>query len=534
MASYTAEQLQQSFGIPAASAQALLSTLNTISSSASEREGSGGVDNNFSPVSPEISGLGFDGLDPGGFDADASIGATTSTSGFSGFSGLGDTVSSALGGLNPSVNVDTPFGDFSVSVADVAMGLGLGAFTGVPGLGMVANAIGSAFGPSTGTAFGMGEQTGSGISGGQVSGYGSTQGGPTGLGINAYGQAVDPNAEAVMGMANDAAAAAAQQAEVSAAATADAMGEGVAADAAAAAAAASANAAAEGVGGGTGVGGADSGDTSGSGVGGGGGEESGWADGGIMQLGGYSANQRPSVDTSNFYLRTPEQGFSLRTSPATFGEGNQPATGSSPSPEERLNFTGNYGRSTSEVTPQAKGIPQEAIDYFRLKNQEEKSTSYNVGIRAMFPDGVVPDFIDRVLRPKSANASFGQSESTFQNVQGDTFTNSDRRRGIGGQGQILRGMFRDNAPTVGGQYFEPNKFDKQISGNVNIPVRKGNLNLSAAKLINEGRGNSESYRAALNHPVGPGNISAEGKFYRDPETGQDENSFGVRFRVPLN
>ena len=506
MASYTAEQLQQSFGIPAASAQALLSTLNTISSSASEREGSGGVDNNFSPVSPEISGLGFDGLDPGGFDADASIGATTSTSGFSGFSGLGDTVSSALGGLNPSVNVDTPFGDFSVSVADVAMGLGLGAFTGVPGLGMVANAIGSAFGPSTGTAFGMGEQTGSGISGGQVSGYGSTQGGPTGLGINAYGQAVDPNAEAVMGIAADVANTADTQAGMGA------VGDGGAA-AAAAAAAASADAAAEGVGGGTGVGGADSGDTSGSGVGGGGGEESGWADGGIMQLGSYSANQRPGAETSNFYLRTPDQGIPLGDS---------------------ASVTGNYGRSTSEVTPEALGIPQEAIDYFRLKNQKQKSTDYNVGIRAMFPDGVVPDFIDRVLRPKSANASFGQSESTFQNVQGDTFTNSDRRRGIGGQGQILRGMFGNDAPTVGVQYYEPNKFDKQISGNVNIPVRKGNLNLSAAKLINEGRGNSESYRAALNHPVGPGNISAEGKFYRDPETGQDENSFGVRFRVPLN
>ena len=298
MASYTAEQLQQSFGIPAASAQALLSTLNTISSSASEREGSGGVDNNFSPVSPEISGLGFDGLDPGGFDADASIGSTTSTSGFS---GLGDTVSSALSGLNPSVDVDTPFGDFSVSVADVAMGLGLGAFTGVPGLGMVANAIGSAFGPSTGTAFGMGEQTGSGISGGQVSGYGSTQGGPTGLGINAYGQAVDPNAEAVTGLAADVAAAAQAQAEASAQATADAMGEGVAADAAAAAAAASANAAAEGVGGGTGVGGADSGDTSGSGVGGGGGEESGWADGGIVQLQAPQQNNQSNTGIDSMF-----------------------------------------------------------------------------------------------------------------------------------------------------------------------------------------------------------------------------------------
>jgi len=249
MASYTAEQLQQSFGIPAASAQALLSRLNTISSSASEGEGSGGVANSFSPVSPGISGLGFSGLNLGGFDADASIGPTTSTSGFSGFGDsfgestaneegfgntVGDTVGSAISGIGDTVgsalssSFSTPFGD--VSVGDVALSLGLGAFTGVPGLGMVANAIGSAFGPSTGTAFGIGEQTGSGVSQGQQSAYGSTTGGPTDLGINAYGQAVDPNAEAVTGIDADAQAAAEAQAEAAALATADAIGFGLADD----------------------------------------------------------------------------------------------------------------------------------------------------------------------------------------------------------------------------------------------------------------------------------------------------------------
>ena len=241
---------------------------------------------------------------------------------------------------------------------------------------------------------------------------------------------------------------------------------------------------------------------------------------GIMSLGGYSANQPAiGVNTTNFNVRTPDQGISF----GRFG-GDTPI----------LNATGNYGASTTEVTPGALGIPQEAIDYFRLENQKQKSTSYNIGIRSMFPDGVVPDFIDRVLRPKSVNASFGQSESTFQNVQGDTFTNSDRSRGIGGQGQILRGMFRNDAPIVGFQYDEPNKFDKQISGNVNFPVGKGNIDLSAVKYINENRDNSESFKAGVNYPVGPGTISAEGEFYRDPETGQDENRFGARFRVPLN
>jgi len=235
---------------------------------------------------------------------------------------------------------------------------------------------------------------------------------------------------------------------------------------------------------------------------------------GIMSLGGYSANQPAiGVNTTNFNVRTPDQGISF----GRFG-GDTPI----------LNATGNYGASTTEVTPGALGIPQEAIDYFRLENQKQKSTSYNIGIRSMFPDGVVPDFIDRVLRPKSVNASFGQSESTFQNVQGDTFTNSDRRRGIGGQGQVLRAMFENNAPTVGVQYFEPNKYDKQISGNVNIPVGEGNLDLSAKKYINEGRDNSESFKAGLNYPVGPGTASIEAE--RTPD---GENRGMVRYRIPI-
>ena len=434
----------------------------------------------------EQSSLGIEGLGFGNVP-------NSSTSGFSGF---GDTVGSAISGVGDTVgsalssSFSTPFGD--VSVGDVALSLGLSAFTGIPGLGLAANAIGSAFGPSTGTAFGIGEQTGSGVSQGQQSAYGSTTGGPTDLGINAYGQAVDPNAEAVTGIDADAQAAAEAQAEVAALATADAIGFGLADDYA------------DDIG--------DDGGASGSAPGAEmGGSE--FRDGGIMQLGGYSVDQQPGAETSNFYLRTPEQGIDF----GSFG-----------GDKNLLNLTGKYGRSISEVTPEALGIPQEAIDYFRLENQKQKSTSYNIGIRSMFPDGVVPDFIDRVLRPKSVNASFGQSESTFQNVQGDTFTNSDRRRGIGGQGQVLRAMFENNAPTVGVQYFEPNKYDKQISGNVNIPVREGNLDLSAKKYINEGRDNSESFKAGLNYPVGPGTASIEAE--RTPD---GENRGMVRYRIPI-
>jgi len=593
MASYTAEQLQQSFGIPAASAQALLSRLNTISSSASEGEGSGGVANSFSPVSPGISGLGFSGLNLGGFDADASIGPTTSTSGFSGFGDsfgestaneegfgntVGDTVGSAISGIGDTVgsalssSFSTPFGD--VSVGDVALSLGLSAFTGIPGLGLVAQGIAGLMGPSQSNALGQTQQSGVGNLSIDAFGnpVGSTRGDISAMTAFNVTPGVNRGLQDPMGVIGGFGSTGdAQDSGSQDSGSGDAPGAGTDAG---------------NVGHGAGEGTAEEGEgdpgQADSSMGGISGEEDGvsggFADGGIMQLGGSepnptaaqalgfepnptdvgimgksptydnmlaqrqigqlggsSTNQpRLGVDTSNFYLRTPEQGFSLRTSPATFGEGNQPATGSSPSPEERLNFTGNYGRSTSEVTPQAMGIPQEAIDYFRLKNQEEKSTSYNVGIRAMFPDGVVPDFMDRVLRPESANVSFGQTESESRYVQGDTSTSSDRSRGIGGQGQVLRAMFGDDAPTVGFQYYEPKKFDKQISGNVNIPVGKGNLDFSAARNINEGRDNSESFKAGLNLPVGFGTISADGEFYRDPETGQDENRFGARLRVPLN
>ena len=136
--------------------------------------------------------------------------------------GLGITGTN-FSGINPSVDVSTPMGNVNISLADVAKSAAISAVTGVPGLGMAANAIGNAFGPSTGTSFDVGQQTGSGISSGQQTAYGTTTGGPTDLGFNAYGQAVDPSAEATSETSASVAEAAA---EAQAQATADAMGYG--------------------------------------------------------------------------------------------------------------------------------------------------------------------------------------------------------------------------------------------------------------------------------------------------------------------
>jgi hypothetical protein len=161
-------------------------------------------------------------------------------------------------GQSADVGPGMSLGSFDEPVADLGFGafnptpmsLGLTALGMVPGpIGMIANVanigrgLANIMGPSVP---------------GQVTGFGTTTGGPTGLGIDVTGQAVDPNMEAVAGLAE-------AQAEMDAAA---------------------ANAAAEGVGGGTGVGGVDAStdDVSGSGIGSSGAEESGYADGGMIDF----------------------------------------------------------------------------------------------------------------------------------------------------------------------------------------------------------------------------------------------------------
>ena len=201
-----------------------------------------------------------------------------------------------------------------------------------------------------------------------------------------------------------------------------------------------------------------------------------------MDLGGYRKNNSSEgVGTTNLSFRTPPQGVSF----GRFG-GDTPL----------FNVRGDVNRDASEVTPQSMGIPPEIVDRFRLQNQQQKSNTYNVGISAnlsaMFPNGV-PGFIGKVLRPESANVSFGQSESEFKNVAGDTFTSSNRSRGIGGQGRVLLGMFGNNAPTVGVQYFEPNKSDRSYSGSINIPMDRGNVSLYGSRSRNEGRPNDTTF-----------------------------------------
>tara|TARA_R110002051_G_scaffold174216_1_gene244527 strand:+ start:92 stop:685 length:594 start_codon:yes stop_codon:yes gene_type:complete len=185
-----------------------------------------------------------------------------------------------------------------------------------------------------------------------------------------------------------------------------------------------------------------------------------------QNLGGYQRDQSvPGVDARRFSVRTPQEGIPVG---------------------DILRLSGDYGQSSVEVTPQAMGIPQEAIDFFRLQNQQQKSKSYNVGITAFFPPGAVPEFMENVLRPTQARASFGQTRQSFSDITGREQAMSDRRRGIGGQAVLFGG------PTVDVQYEEPNKFDRRFEGSVAIPTERGIVSLYGSRALNEGRPNESS------------------------------------------
>ena len=88
-------------------------------------------------------------------------------------------------------------------------------------------------------------------------------------------------------------------------------------------------------------------------------------------------------------------------------------------------------------------------------------------------------------------------------------------------------MFGENAPTVGVQYLEPNRKDKNISANMNFSLGDGIINLEAARAINEGRDNQNSFKAGFNYPVGPGTASIEGERTAD---GENRGMLGYRYK----
>ena len=108
----------------------------------------------------------------------------------------------AIDAVTPTVpgTIGTVVGN--LAAPGLTIGQGLLSFNPVGfAAGLLANAIFGGKDEVVAPGFAVGQQTGSGISGGQVSGSGTATGGATGLGMNVYGQEVDPNAEAVTGLA---------------------------------------------------------------------------------------------------------------------------------------------------------------------------------------------------------------------------------------------------------------------------------------------------------------------------------------------
>ena len=200
------------------------------------------------------------------------------------------------------------------------------------------------------------------------------------------------------------------------------------------------------------------------------------------KIGSFSSSNQDGTKESNFNIRTPSGGL----------------------PVGPLNFSGNYFLGSSERTPEALGMPSEFVRFMQEKgtpveNLEIDESSYNVGIAAYLPGKVLPEFMEKVLRPEKFNVSYGQSKQEVTTPFKESIVNTNRQRGIGGQGQILRGMFGNNAPKASFQYFEPNTSDRMYSGSVETPVGPGILSLSGQKSFNEER--PDNYNARLGYRI---------------------------------
>ena len=195
------------------------------------------------------------------------------------------------------------------------------------------------------------------------------------------------------------------------------------------------------------------------------------------RIGGFSSLNQDGTKESRFDIRTPRGGL----------------------PVGPFTFSGDYFSGSSERTPEALGMPSEFIRFMQergtpVENLEIDQSSYNVGIAAHLPGKVLPKFMERVLRPEKVNVSYGQSKQEITTPFKESIVNTNILRGIGGEGQILRGMFGDNAPRARFQYFEPNRSDRTVSGSVEAPFGPGILSLSGQRSLNEGRPDESSAR----------------------------------------
>tara|TARA_R110000744_G_scaffold6208_1_gene21781 strand:+ start:237 stop:917 length:681 start_codon:yes stop_codon:yes gene_type:complete len=204
-------------------------------------------------------------------------------------------------------------------------------------------------------------------------------------------------------------------------------------------------------------------------------------------LGGWSVSDQEGVSRSRFNMQTPKEGLDVgRILNAATDAPNKYKTG--------LNLSGGYESQTQSVTPEALGMSEDYLRFMQergtpVQNREDESSTWNIGIAAQLPGGIIPTFMKEVLDRPSINAQYGRSERSVTDPYGNELEHSDRMRGIGGQARILSGMFDKNAPTIRGQYMEQNLRDQVLSGSIGFPVAGGNVELYGSRAVNEGRPN---------------------------------------------
>ena len=162
------------------------------------------------------------------------------------------------------------------------------------------------------------------------------------------------------------------------------------------------------------------------------------------QIGSATSYDRDGVSESIFSISTPSKG--VRIGPVT--------------------LSGRYQTQQQSVTPEALGYSED---------QQQKGSSYNVGIASQLPGGILPPFMESVLRPESGRISYGRSKGKVTTPFGQSFSQDEIMRGIGGQGRVLTGLFGDNAPVARMDYQEHGPDSYDLSGGLSVPLEWGDL-----------------------------------------------------------
>ena len=211
------------------------------------------------------------------------------------------------------------------------------------------------------------------------------------------------------------------------------------------------------------------------------------------QIGGAASFDRDGVSGSRFSIRTPSGGTPI--CPVT--------------------LSGAYQTQQQSVTPEALGFHPDFMQFLQergisLEDLRQKGSSYNVGIASQLPGGILPPFMESVLRPESGRISYGRRKEKVTTPFGQSFSQDEIMRGIGGKGRVLTGLFGDNAPVARMDYQEHGPDSYDLSGGLSVPLEwgdvEGYVERKRRPSLKEGRKDSDEAGVRVRIPLQEGGI----------------------------